>query len=483
MATRGERFRKAFAEARRRGDKKFYFEGGWYETKLATETKAKSSTYKVGDHKTRFKQGKDGTINATVTGTQKGEDPVTVTAGYTKIIRNNKNFLNFVPIDERTDLVDNNGNTRVYYNRNNGMYYVTDNYGYIIGTSNDERAKNNGFMEFVQYGDNKESLKRSGASRINMRANMNEANQLSRQKEERAGRELQDNMNRGRAYFANTVSGVMNTPNHAIMGAARVLNPLSPYSFTDYLKGFNPGEYYEGNSTQTAGLGDVFEVQSEPARMALNLVGNAYTAKGLTGKYSPRLTEGTTTAYNYTRFRTPQTGRFVKAKATYRVPNGQNKHLSDSYPMVYKDGKLVSRKTVIPEEVYKDVIAPKTVYVKDGRVFVPHHPINENVNVEQVGQENVPTYSIEYTEAGSNPTIEGRLLTGDFVPGTTAPEWGSGNPENGVMVISSYGSNMNDLGGRQMSGRKYTSRQSTEQKGSHSRVSRKRFGGKLLIRK
>lgn len=441
MATRGERSRKAFAEARRRGDKKFYFEGGWYGTKLATETKAKSSTYKVGDHKTRFKKGKDGTINATITGTKKGEDPVTVTAGYKKTIRNNKNFLNFVPIDERTDLVDNNGNTRVYYNRNNGMYYVTDNYGYIIGTSNDERAKNNGFMEFVQYGDNKESLKRSGASRINMRANMNEANQLSRQKEERAGRELQDNMNRGRAYFANTVSGVMNTPNHAVMGAARVLNPWSQYSFNDYLRGFNPDEYYEGNSTQTAELEDVFEVQSEPGRMALNLVGN--TAKGLAGRYSPRLTD-TTQAYSYTRFRTPQNGRFTQAKATYRIPNGPNKHISDSYPM---------------------------------------DPINEDVDVEQIRQENVPTYSIEYSGAGSNPTIEGRLLTGDFVPGTTAPEWGSGNPENGVMVISSYGSNMNDLGGRQMSGRKYISRQSTEQKGSHSSVSRKRFGGKLLIRK
>lgn len=467
MATRGERFRKAFAEAKKRGDEKFYFDGGWYKTELATKTKAKSSTYNVGEYRTRFKKDKDGTINKTITGTKNDKDPITITAGYKKIIRNNKNFLNFVPIDERTDLVDNNGNTRVYYNRNNGMYYVTDNYGYIIGTSNDENAAKNGFYDFVQYGDDKESLRRSGASRINMRANMNEVNQLSRQKEQRAHEELKDDMNRGRAYFANTINGVVNTPNHAVMGALRVANyPTNGYTFNEYIKGFDPNQYYNGSTYQTTGIGDVLELKSEPLRFAANLAGNLYTGKMLMGKDSPRLTEKATPKYSHTRLRETKSGRFTRGKYTYRMPVGNNKHISDMYPNVYVNGRLVSRKQVSPEIVYNNVNAPYTEWVRE-RSFSPYGTFIERPDYNTQIQEDSPLHRIEYNGGKRNETIYQRMITGDFIPGTTAKDFTNPKFENNVEVISSYGNAMPDLGGFSLTGNRFVSPQGTIQTGSH----------------
>lgn len=445
-------FNQAFAEARKAGLKTFKWNGNYYGTKLKSEVTAaqhtstgKKGTARFGG-KAKTTKDKNDNFNGGVM------DELVIVAPYKKIDRKTSGFI---PVDERTDLVDRNGNSRVYFNTNNRMYYVTDNYGNIIGTTLDEKAKNNGYKAFTSYTGSKNDLIRSGSAQLADRAMMNEVNQLDRQKRDRQGKELIEDMNNAKTGFVNVVSQLVNLPNHAVMGAARLL--ASPdYKSSDYIQGFNLNQSNKPLN-QTVGLGDVLEIKNEPLRFALNTSVNAYTlpqAKMRLPKQRLSVIEGrpanipqisnTKPVSNFRRGRASNegmgNGRFGGRNHSgrgggYNTQTGGNHYFGNN-----QQGSVAKMPSKIlrVDKVSGYFDTPTT----------PYHPIVGDLITRNQYQRPSNPFQVEYN-GETNRTLKGRLNTGDFVPGTTAPTWGNGN--GSVKVRMSGGEYAPGLGGMQMS--------------------------------
>jgi hypothetical protein len=179
----------------------------------------------------------------------------------------------FLPVDTRTDLVDKNGNTRVYYNYTNGIYYVTDNDGNIIGRTSDENARNVGFKGFyINTGSGRDEITRRAQLRLARDANTNEVNQVSKQQYDRMvgddySRRVDSSRHFGQAM--DVASGYGNALNHTVMGAAKAVTDPN-YTFGDYVSGFTPEGMVGGQTI--VGLGDYANVTNPFVRGMLNFV-------------------------------------------------------------------------------------------------------------------------------------------------------------------------------------------------------------------
>lgn len=311
-------FGQAFRAAEKAGDKQFR----WYDpkkkkmgifavehkkepskvvhTQLSAQQKKAEDDYKSGKTSTKqltVKKRKNGDLDAGNLG------EVTVTSGYTKLSRKTPGFQ---PIDKRTDMVDAQGNTRLYKNRESGQYYIVDNDGYIKYKTTDPNIENNGFWQVQKADGSVEDIKQRASVRLASRANLNEVNQLTEQADLRSrglgvtnglydNGDMADTINRGKQAVGNVVNQTLNTPIHAIWGAARTITP--EYTWNDYLQGFNIN-HFNKDVGQTYGVGDIagdYIELEDGTKMMLNMAGNyALGAAANSKKPSTKTSKGST---------------------------------------------------------------------------------------------------------------------------------------------------------------------------------------------
>ena len=306
-------FGQAFREAEKAGDKQFR----WYNpkkkkmeifavehkkdpqkvvhTKLSAQQQKSIDDYESGKTKTKqlvVKQRKNEDLDAGNLG------ELTVTSGYTKLSRKTPGFQ---PIDKRTDMVDKNGNTRLYKNRETGQYYIVDNDGYIKYKTTDPNIEKNGFWQVQKADGSVEDIKQRDSVRLASRANLNEANQLAEQADLRSrglgvtnglydNGDMADTINRGKQAVGNVVNNALNTPVHALWGAARVATP--GYTWDDYFNGFNVNQFHT-NVGQTYGFGDIlgdYVELEDGTKMMINMAGNYALGAAANSKMPSRTT-------------------------------------------------------------------------------------------------------------------------------------------------------------------------------------------------
>lgn len=179
------------------------------------------------------------------------------TAARTKL---NRKTSGFQPVDENKNYNDKQGNTRLYQERGTGRYLVTDNYGNIVGYSFDPAAatSDTNWGGWIAYTGSKDDIKAAESGKMRDLANRNEEQQKSRQARDRKVNEW-DSQIQGLNRLAagtNFTTSILNMPNHIVTGAVRTVNPWSDYTAQDYLHGFNLAKSFEGLD-QSVGLGDV----------------------------------------------------------------------------------------------------------------------------------------------------------------------------------------------------------------------------------
>lgn len=179
------------------------------------------------------------------------------TAARTKL---NRKTSGFQPVDENKNYNDKQGNTRLYQERGTGRYLVTDNYGNIVGYSFDPAAATSdaNWGGWIAYTGSKDDIKAAESGKMRDLANRNEEQQKSRQARDRKVNEW-DSQIQGLNRLAagtNFTTSILNMPNHIVTGAVRTVNPWSDYTAQDYLHGFNLAKSFEGLD-QSVGLGDV----------------------------------------------------------------------------------------------------------------------------------------------------------------------------------------------------------------------------------
>lgn len=449
-------FGQAFSEARKQGLDKFQWNGNWYSTKTKEESSAKGTavTLQARNKDEKYIKGQSQVVNGRaqhsvqqgnrykitkVNGNQFG---IYDTESYGYIgrafnsLQDAQNFLNsdeftnmgevvvaaprttvdrkssgYVPVDGRTDLVDQQGNTRVFQNYETGEYFVTDKFGNIIGQSYDPAAANPGFMGWNVYTGSRDDMVRSELGEKKAEYDRNEVNQLARQKEDRqrAGEEglikdIQDARHNFAAGTYNFAANATNLPNHLVLGGIRAATS-DQYSAEDWVRGLNPANF-TGNTGQTVGLGDVFEMENPYLRTAANFA-NLYSI--------PR---------NIT---LPQTS--IQAGQ----PQMLNIRVASQPGSVYR-----YTKTTFPAKGWGNQASAAQTYVqapmptaptmvRTPGSFTPGSLYNAgflDLRGEQPQQEQeVPTAVFKYDNGPVNQTVMGRILTGDFVPGTTSPHW------------------------------------------------------------
>ena len=318
----------------------------------------------------------------------------------------------YIPI--KSELRNSKGETRLFKNYETDQYFVTDNQGNIIGDSYDPNAVNPNFKGWNMYTGSLDDARRAEAGELRNIANINEVNQLDRQKKERQlmGEEgLIPAIQQGREKFAksagNFVSNSSNIINHAILGPIRAA-VNDNYSMQDYAQGFNVAKFGE-NINQTIGLGDVAEVENPYLRGALNFANPTTLAS--------------------TRINLPQ-GRIVPGKG--KIYN------------VKVDAPIVSKYTYTKRPVYAKGWGNEATTGKLNQQWAfPTAPTLQTTpgsissgayntmffNMDQKAPQTskpIPTAVFEYSGVPDNRTVLGRIRTGDFVPGTTSPEWTPG---------------------------------------------------------
>lgn len=385
---------------------------------------------------------------------------LTVTAARTKITKNTPGFL---PVKE-AGLFNDNGESRVYRNYETGQHFVVDNFGNIIGDSMDPNAGKPGFTGWIVNTGRQQDIKRSGQAELKAREDLNEVNQLSQQKKERQldERERQLAGIRGMQGMANTIQSMMNMPNHAIVGLARTATSPT-YTMNNYLRGFTIDGMYNGE--QTIGLGDLVEAENPFIRSGLNFINplSVYGTRGTLGKskgsgYSQGIANHTADAHiiqqqapstaNSTRmiFREVPSGRIVgnvEGRERILVPNGQRSNGMSSLGQnrqVTRGNRILSNKEVRTEYPGVRVVEERIIttnrpsaignHIEGITTYNPRltsvTPINFGFRYDPkqtiVTSNEVPTANFYY-DGEWNPTVMGRIQTGDFVPGTTSPNW------------------------------------------------------------
>ena len=408
----------------------------------------------------------------------------TATAARTKITGNTAGFI---PVKE-AGLFNKDGQPRVYKNYSTGQYFVVDNYGNIVGDSMDPNAGKPGFTGWIVNTGSKGDMKRAGQAELKAKEDLNEVNQLSQQKKDRQldERERQLAGIRGMQGMANTIQSMMNMPNHAIVGLARTATSPT-YTMDDYLRGFTIDGMYNGQ--QSIGLGDLVEAENPLTRAGLNFINplSIYGTRGTLGKskgsgYSQGIANHTADAHiiqqqgpataNSTRmiFREVPSGRIVgnvEGKGKMLVPNGQRSNGMSSLGQnrqVTRGNRILSNKKVKTEYPGVGVIEKRIIttnrpsamgnHIEGITTYDPRltsaTPINFGFRYDPkqtiVTSNGVPTANFYY-DGEWNPTVMGRIQTGDFVPGTTSPNWDGTIRGGNVEVVNTRNHTSPSFGG------------------------------------
>ena len=405
------------------------------------------------------------------------------TAAYTKLTRKTPGFQ---PVDENKNYNDKQGNTRLYQERGTGRYLVTDNYGNIVGQSFDPAAATSdaNWGGWMTYTGSKNDLKAAGAGKLRDEANRNEVNQKSKQARDRKldPREQQlAGLRRLQGGF-NTAQSIMNLPNHAIVGGLHMIgsNILDGKWATEdkrnerlqnYLKGFTIDGMWNGE--QMVGAGDLFNIEDPNARFLANFINpttlvSAYNGfknyqpdqRGALGRYQTKPKAGKpqqVVEYDLT----GQPARVVNGKA----PNGQvvvseakfipNENLQTRYYTTKPETAPLSAKTGQVGARYRNTGSNNAENIKRldqaGR-FMSHQnwvvegtpfqmmPFNAafryDPKVTHKYNDGTPTANFWYSGEGNpNTYAQGRIATGEVVPGTSGRD-GKGGQSGGNVVVN-----------------------------------------------
>lgn len=396
VAEYGGSFSQAFAKARKDGHKTFKWNNGYYGTALANETNSGS---------------------ATNVGLNKSGD-IVVTAPRLKITNKTSGF---VPVDSK-EYVDKDGRSRIHYQYDTGRYYVVDNTGNIVGTSTNEKARQPGFKEWEIYEPWTEGeLQKANQIEISNRAALNQSNQLiqnEKHREQMGNHPVVKAVDDGRKRFVNVVMQAVSTPDHALYGGLKAM--LDPnYSAQDYVRGFNinPDGHTPGRITGAASALGVEGL----ARVIGDAATSVYTFPSYAGMISNQIAKHIP-AVRYD---------VVKGKPANIPTVNKSWHQGDNtvrygstHPYTPKSGHNYGA-TVTKMDSY----IPRIVEVSGApkpTLLTPYHPIVSEVVKDKPYPVRTEQTVYEYSPTDQRDqlrTMVGRIMTGDFVPGTTAPKW------------------------------------------------------------
>lgn len=527
LQSKKKSFNQAFAEARKRGESKFQWNGAWYSTQTKEE---KNTPTKGGINRANYKQkiaNSNGTINnrfiikykndvgyyiwdnnlqrqignafknkqdavkylTSADVKNKYDEGFMLDAGETTITaaraKLNRNIAGFQSVDSNKNFVDKDGNTRLYQERSTGRYLVTDNNGNIVGYSFDPAAAtaDSKWGGWIAYTGSKDDIKAAAAGQLRDEANRNEVNQKARQAKERItdDRERQMNGIRGLQGGFNTIQSMINLPNHAIIGGLKMVGQniwdgkwatedVRNARLQEYLKGFTIDGMWRGE--QQVGLGDLIEAENPYVRTGLNFINpmtvmsvyNGYknftpTQRGALGRYQTKPKVGKVqqvVEYDLTE----QPARVVNGKA----PNGEvivtkakfvpNNNLQTRYYTTKPEIAPLSSKTKQVGARYRNTGSNNAENIKRldqaGR-FMSHQnwvvegtpfqmiPFNAAFRYDPkttyIYSEETPTANFWYSGEGNpNTYAQGRIVTGEVVPGTSGENW-NGGVSGGTVIV------------------------------------------------
>lgn len=443
-----ESFNEAYRNAKKAKQEKFQWNGVWYNSKDISDTKA--SRYASAE------QVNPNTIE------------VTVSAPYKKI---GKNTSGFYPINSNYKNL--NGSPRTFFNYNNRMYYLTDNYNNIIGTSSDEEAaKNPNFRGWNSYTGSLQDLKRSATSQSMDRSNLNQVNQHIKNQQWKDKTNFIDEINNARTQTANAIFQTANIPNHIVAGGLKLLLDNN-YKSKDYLKGLNINKS-NTNLEQINGLGDIVEAKNPFLRFIGNGMINTYSLGSL--NFKPGKTSLYTKKIDPLKFRTQETNQIT---GSFRKGNVSNEGMGTTGRLRGQEmtkirtqtngytRPIVQTKPIVSNNIDSYVLGVKTTSTEFN--MNPYMTMKGDLKYPEIVKNNYKGHVIEYT-GGGNETTEGRAITGDFVPGTTSKNWRNRNA--GSKVYSSNNNEIIDLSGAQLFNLKGFNKQEQEQSAANQKVGR-----------
>ena len=382
----------------------------------------------------------------------------------------NSNTAGYVPI-QGIGLVDRNGNTRVYKNYETGQKVVTDNYGNKVGDSYDPNAEKAGFGGWVINTGSQQDIRRGQAGQARNQANIRETNQKAQQEKDRKmdERAFQIRGIQDMQGMANLAQGAANLPNHAIIGALKLAR--NDYGLNDYLEGFTLDGTWNGK--QQVGLGDLLEVQNPYGRIATNfinplsLIGSSPRVERIKGKpikttlkthnldaHPTTVRDGSAVDLQTVTVRNSQNGQFSGYAHSEKWPisngtrtkNGKFSVVRSDRPQMTSTGQGASIQPQSSSQflnkplystTYNTTPRPSTITVTTpgatSTVLTSNgvYPFNaifgkDYVNYARETDKEIPTANFYYDSSEYNPTVMGRIQTGDFVPGTVGPNWNGG---------------------------------------------------------
>lgn len=534
LQSKKKSFNQAFADARKRGESKFQWNGAWYSTQTSEEKNAQTTG---GIDKADYKQkmaNRNGTVSNRFTVRHKNDvgyyvwdndlqrqvgnafknkqdaakyitsadvknkydegfmidaGETTVTAARTKL---NRKTAGFQPVDSNTNFVDKEGNTRLYKEIGTGRYLVTDNKGNIVAYSFDPAAAtaDGKWGGWITYTGSKDDIKAAEAGKLRDEANRNEVNQKSKQAKDRKVNERDrqiEGIRRMQGGF-NTVQGMLNMPNNIIIGAARAA-VSDDYSWDDYADSFTIDGLWRGNSS--VGLGDVLELNNPYARFGANFInpmslmtlrggtgktitkGKPYKSKGtmqnldahtvtvvegkaadptrmqmryvgtaqpsLRGKYVGTV-EGRGKMLPASGNRSSQFSNLGRNQQVTSYENGMpriqsNQNIRAEYPGVTMTRQQIQT-TANPQRAEFFTPGIETITYNPWMSIKPFNAaFRYNPKVTYVYSDETPTANFWYSEEGNpNTYAQGRIITGEVVPGTSGENW-NGRVSGGTVVV------------------------------------------------
>lgn len=406
-------------------------------------------------------------------------EPV-ATAARTKL---NRKTSGFQPVDENKNYNDKQGNTRLYQERGTGRYLVTDNYGNIVGYSFDPAAATSdaNWGGWIAYTGSKDDIKAAEAGKMRDLANRNEEAQKSRQARDRKVNEW-DSQIQGLNRLAagtNFTTSILNMPNHIVTGAVRTINPWSDYTAQDYLHGFNLAKSFEGLD-QSVGLGDVvgdmWTTMPVALKEGMNVI-NPTSVASLTSSYKgsqsgvaarstvngqtvrtnigPQITmtQGASPANKgffsrlVSRIKTRPFGAKGKPHKTVELTSAPPQETG----MVVTHNNTGSNNWFNMKAIKASPFHSGTPGQATGSRFVAFEPwsvsgqagntmlINDSnlaLSTPRANYvEDIPVANFWYSGEGNpNTYAQGRIATGEVVPGTSGENW-SGGQSGGTVVV------------------------------------------------
>lgn len=317
-------------------------------------------------------------------------------------------------------LLQSKENPRMFTDMYSGQIYLTDNKGNIIGSTFSKEAAKKMNFSYYHGKQQKEANRQAAVSEA-----VDEVNKSVGRYDQRkvlSEEKLKKDIASARNQVANVAQGVLNYPNHVILGpiAAAVRDD---YSLKDYTKSLSPKNGFgilNSIDNQIIGLGDVLNVEQPELRFGLNFI-NPTSVATTAMLYNPgQLVQTGTTKSSYGRMLVPveQGGQFsrnIGQAAT--LPRVRNVNQSMGY-----------RATYHPVSTFKNVSGgsrPLTIKYPE----MPLYGFTESkMKVVPVNYMEAPTYSTPLKE----------LPTPDegYVEVTTPTPWHREWFETGVMPAS-----------------------------------------------